>query len=58
MIKKNTIQVMVGNVPVGGGSPVVVQSMTNTYTYNKKETCCANFRALESRFRNYQNYCK
>ena len=38
MIKKNTIQVMVGSVPVGGGAPIVVQSMTNTHTYNKRET--------------------
>ena len=38
MIKKNTIQVMVGSVPVGGGSPIVIQSMTNTHTFNKKET--------------------
>ena len=38
MIKKNTIQVMVGNIPVGGGAPTVIQSMTNTHTFNKKET--------------------
>ena len=38
MIKKNTVQVMVGSVPVGGGSPIVIQSMTNTHTFNKKET--------------------
>lgn len=30
--RRKTIQVMVGNVPVGGGAPVVVQSMTNTDT--------------------------
>ena len=30
LIKKPTYQVMVGSVPVGGGSPIVVQSMTNT----------------------------
>ena len=32
LIKKPTYQVMVGSVPVGGGSPIVVQSMTNTDT--------------------------
>ena len=38
MIKKNTIQVKVGNTHVGGGAPIVVQSMTNTDTANKNET--------------------
>jgi (E)-4-hydroxy-3-methylbut-2-enyl-diphosphate synthase len=37
MIKKNTTQVMVGNIAVGGGAPVVVQSMTNTDSSIKKE---------------------
>lgn len=30
--RRNSIQVMVGDVPVGGGAPIVVQSMTNTDT--------------------------
>jgi len=30
--RKNTRQILVGNVPVGGGAPVSVQSMTNTPT--------------------------
>ncbi len=30
--RRKTIQVRIGNVPVGGGAPVVVQSMTNTDT--------------------------
>jgi (E)-4-hydroxy-3-methylbut-2-enyl-diphosphate synthase len=30
--RKHTRQIMVGNVPVGGGAPVAVQSMTNTPT--------------------------
>ncbi|SHE45010.1 4-hydroxy-3-methylbut-2-en-1-yl diphosphate synthase [Fodinibius roseus] len=30
--RRKSIQVMVGDVPVGGGAPVVVQSMTNTDT--------------------------
>ena len=38
MIKKNTIQVKVGQIGVGGGAPIVIQSMTNTDTSNRKET--------------------
>lgn len=38
MIKKNTTQVMVGNIAVGGGAPVVIQSMTNTDTADSKST--------------------
>ncbi len=30
--RKKTKQVMVGNVPIGGGAPVAIQSMTNTDT--------------------------
>ena len=30
--RHQTTQVMVGNVAVGGGAPIVVQSMTNTDT--------------------------
>jgi (E)-4-hydroxy-3-methylbut-2-enyl-diphosphate synthase len=30
--RRNTRQVMVGNVPVGGGAPITVQSMTTTKT--------------------------
>ncbi|SMO75687.1 flavodoxin-dependent (E)-4-hydroxy-3-methylbut-2-enyl-diphosphate synthase [Gracilimonas mengyeensis] len=36
--RRNSIQVMVGNVPVGGGAPIVVQSMTNTDTADIDET--------------------
>lgn len=36
--RKKTLQVMVGNVPVGGGAPIVVQSMTNTDTADIQET--------------------
>jgi (E)-4-hydroxy-3-methylbut-2-enyl-diphosphate synthase len=36
--RDTTIQVMVGGVPVGGGAPVVVQSMTNTDTENADAT--------------------
>ncbi len=30
--RRHTRQIMVGNVPVGGGAPIAVQSMTNTST--------------------------
>jgi (E)-4-hydroxy-3-methylbut-2-enyl-diphosphate synthase len=36
--RKKTIQVMVGDVAVGGGAPIVVQSMTNTDTADIDET--------------------
>ena len=36
--RRNSIQVMVGHVPVGGGAPIVVQSMTNTDTADIDET--------------------
>ena len=36
--RRKTIQVMVGDVPVGGGAPIVVQSMTNTDTADIDET--------------------
>jgi (E)-4-hydroxy-3-methylbut-2-enyl-diphosphate synthase len=38
MKKSLTNQVMVGSVPVGGGAPVVVQSMTNTDTADAEKT--------------------
>jgi (E)-4-hydroxy-3-methylbut-2-enyl-diphosphate synthase len=38
LIKKPTYQVMVGSVPVGGGSPIVVQSMTNSDTADIEKT--------------------
>ncbi len=36
--RKDTIKVMVGDVAVGGGAPIVVQSMTNTDTADIDET--------------------
>jgi (E)-4-hydroxy-3-methylbut-2-enyl-diphosphate synthase len=36
--RKNTRQVMVGKVPVGGGAPIAVQSMTNTDTRDIEAT--------------------
>jgi (E)-4-hydroxy-3-methylbut-2-enyl-diphosphate synthase len=37
-LRKITHQVLVGNVKVGGGAPIVVQSMTNTDTVNVSAT--------------------
>lgn len=36
--RRDSIQVMVGDVPVGGGAPIVVQSMTNTDTSDIEAT--------------------
>jgi len=36
-LRKITHQVLVGDVKVGGGAPIVVQSMTNTDTANALE---------------------
>ncbi len=36
--RKKTRQVMVGNIPIGGGAPVVIQSMTNTDTADVEDT--------------------
>jgi len=36
--RNSTYQVMVGGIPIGGGAPVVVQSMTNTDTENADAT--------------------
>lgn len=36
--RRKSIQVMVGDVPVGGNAPIVVQSMTNTDTADIDET--------------------
>ena len=38
MNRKNTVGVKVGNVRIGGGAPVVVQSMTNTDTADVEST--------------------
>lgn len=37
-MRKHTKQIMVGSVPVGGNSPITIQSMTNTNTSNIEET--------------------
>jgi (E)-4-hydroxy-3-methylbut-2-enyl-diphosphate synthase len=36
--RRKTRQVKIGNVPIGGGAPIVVQSMTKTHTYDVKAT--------------------
>lgn len=36
--RRESRQIMVGNVPVGGGAPIAVQSMTNTLTSDAKAT--------------------
>lgn len=36
--RRPTRQIRVGKVPVGGGAPVAVQSMTNTFTHDVKAT--------------------
>ncbi|MDR1271759.1 MAG: flavodoxin-dependent (E)-4-hydroxy-3-methylbut-2-enyl-diphosphate synthase, partial [Clostridiales Family XIII bacterium] len=33
-----TRRVMCGSVPIGGGAPITIQSMTNTYTEDVKAT--------------------
>lgn len=38
MIKRNTYQVQVGKIFVGGGAPIAIQSMTNTDTADKTKT--------------------
>ena len=36
--RRKSKQIMVGDVPVGGGAPISVQSMTNTDTRDVKST--------------------
>ena len=36
--RRMTRKVMVGTVPIGGGAPVAIQSMTNTYTHDVDAT--------------------
>jgi (E)-4-hydroxy-3-methylbut-2-enyl-diphosphate synthase len=36
--RRNSRRIMVGNVPIGGGAPIAVQSMTNTDTADAKAT--------------------
>jgi len=36
--RRTTRQILIGDVPVGGGAPITVQSMTKTDTKNIKAT--------------------
>lgn len=47
IIRRLSRKIMVGNVPVGGGAPITVQSMTNTLTTDVAATV-AQIRALEA----------
>ena len=47
MTRETTAKIMVGNVPVGGGAPVSVQSMCNTKTHDAAATL-AQMRALKA----------
>ncbi|WP_019515464.1 flavodoxin-dependent (E)-4-hydroxy-3-methylbut-2-enyl-diphosphate synthase [Sphingomonas sp. Mn802worker] len=38
IVRRESRQIMVGNVPVGGGAPVTVQTMTNTPTSDARAT--------------------
>ena len=38
IVRKKTVGVMVGNVQIGGGAPIVIQSMTNTDTADIEST--------------------
>ena len=45
-MKKVTRQIMVGNVPIGGGAPIAIQSMLNTKTTDV-DGCLEQIRALK-----------
>lgn len=38
IMRRESRQIMVGNVPVGGDAPITVQTMTNTPTSNAAAT--------------------
>ena len=38
ILRRRTRTVLVGGIPIGGGSPIVVQSMTNTDTVSVAAT--------------------
>ena len=46
IIRRESTQIYVGNVPIGGGAPIAVQSMTNTRTTDVEKTV-AQIQALE-----------
>ena len=59
-----TKQIFVGNVPVGGGAPIAVQSMTNTDTCDAEATLaqierlpyCALHRTRSAGSRSHENH--
>lgn len=46
-LRRDTRRIYLGGIPIGGGAPVVVQSMTNTDTRNRQATV-AQIKRLES----------
>jgi len=46
--RRKSRQIMVGNVPVGGDSPITVQTMTNTLTTDARATIAQIHRAAEA----------
>ena len=46
IIRRESTRIYVGNVPIGGGAPIAVQSMTNTRTTDVEKTV-AQIQALE-----------
>ena len=46
--RRTSRQIMVGNVPVGGGAPITVQTMTNTITSDVAATVAQVLAAAEA----------
>jgi (E)-4-hydroxy-3-methylbut-2-enyl-diphosphate synthase len=46
--RRNSRKIMVGSVPVGGGSPITVQTMTNTLTSDVRATLDQVFNCVEA----------
>ena len=51
--RKKTKVIKIGNLKIGGGFPILVQSMTNTDTFNIKETILQ-INELEKILKDYQ----
>ena len=45
-VRRKTKEIKIGNISIGGNSPIAIQSMTNTDTHHKEDTL-AQIRALE-----------
>ena len=54
--RRKTKVINVGNVKVGGGSPITVQSMTNTLTKNVKETINQINQISQARWRHSKSF--